>query len=51
VIGVRVPTLGAHDVGQVSLTVWPRAVGGPGLGAVPNLPETAPEPYSSASLF
>lgn len=26
--------------------MWPRTVGGPSLGAVPNLPETAPEPYS-----
>jgi hypothetical protein len=47
VLGVSVPPLVAHDVGQMSLTVWPRTVGGLGLGAVPqSLPETAPEPYS-----
>jgi hypothetical protein len=45
----RPAATGAHDVWQLSLTVWPRTAGGSGLGRFPISPETAPEllPYTS----
>jgi hypothetical protein len=52
VLGVSVPPLVAHDVGQVSLTVWPRTVGGPGLGRFPFSPKPPPSLFNlSHSLY